>query len=150
MAQSLSHIYIHLVFHTYTKGLLIKGTDAEELYAYWGGTLKELGCQPIAINGMPDHVHLLFDLSRSITLSDVVKHLKQSGHRFLETKGAFYTGFAWQKGYAAFSVSAGLKDKVEQYIRHQKAHHTDLDARAEYIRLLELAGIEYNEEYLWG
>jgi REP element-mobilizing transposase RayT len=78
MAQSLSKIYVHLIFSTKDRERTLPDEIRPDLHAYMGGTLKGLGCLPIEINTEPDHVHGLFLLARTEALSDVVGHLKKA------------------------------------------------------------------------
>jgi len=78
MAQSLSKIYVHLIFSTKDREPTLPDEIRPDLHAYLGGTLKGLGCLPIEINTEPDHLHALFLLARTEALSDVVGHLKKA------------------------------------------------------------------------
>src|SRR6185436_16744949 len=78
MAQSLSKIYVHLIFSTKVRERTLPDAIRHDLHSYMGGTLKGLGCSPIEINTEPDHLHALFLLARTATLSDVVGNLKKA------------------------------------------------------------------------
>ena len=149
MSQSLSKMYIHIVFHTKYNQDLIKTDVENELYAYLGGILKENKSVPIAINGIEDHVHILCIMSKNIALADLLEELKRNSSRWIKTKGADYSDFAWQGGYGGFSVSQSKVDVVKRYIENQKEHHKTETFKEEYIRFLKEYGIDYNEDYLW-
>jgi len=87
MPQSLSKIYIHLIFSTKNREPILPDEIRPDLHAYMGGTLKGLSCPPIEINTEPDHLHALFFLARTETLSDVVAHLKKSSNTGFVDKG---------------------------------------------------------------
>ena len=149
MSQSLSKLYIHIIFHTKYNQNLIKADVETELYAYFGGILKENKSVPIAINGIENHVHMLCVLSKNIALADLLEELKRNSSRWIKTKGDVYKDFAWQGGYGGFSVSHSKVEVVKKYIENQKEHHKTETFKEEYIRFLKEYGIDYNEDYLW-
>lgn len=149
MSQSLSKLYVHIVFHTKYNQDLIKADVEKELYAYFGGILKQNNCVPIAINGIENHIHILCIMSKNIALADLLEELKRNSSRWIKTKGMAYTNFAWQGGYGGFSVSQSKVDVVKRYIENQKEHHKTESFKEEYHRFLKEYGIDYNEEYLW-
>jgi REP element-mobilizing transposase RayT len=98
--------------------------------------MRGLGGSCIAVNGMPDHVHLLTILPPKLALSDVLRETKANSSKWLhETKPAL-ARFAWQDGYSAFTVSKSAVDPVREYIRDQKLHHGGRDYKAELLGLL--------------
>jgi REP element-mobilizing transposase RayT len=150
MSQSLSKIYVHVVFHTKYNKPFILPTIEKELYAYIAGIIKSTGSQLIKINGTQDHVHILVVMSKNIALSKFLEEIKRNSSRWIKTKGQEFSDFVWQGGYAAFSVSPTNINVVVQYIENQKDHHKKVSFKEEYVELLKLHGIEYNEDYLWG
>ena len=149
MAQSLSNIYVHIIFSTKYRQKLIKPEIEDELYKYLGGICKELECYPIKIGGHIDHVHILSSLSKKITLIKYLEEIKKSSSKWIKTKGNFYKDFYWQNGYGAFSVSPPQADNIKQYIETQKEHHKNMTFQEEYIAFLNKYKIDYNEKYLW-
>ena len=149
MSQSLSKLYIHIVFHTKYNENLIKTDVESELYAYLGGILKENKSVPIAINGVEDHVHILCIMSKNISLADLLEELKRNSSRWIKTKGSDYTDFAWQGGYGGFSVSQSKVDVVKRYIENQKEHHKNETSKEEYLRFLKEYNVDYDPNYLW-
>ena len=149
MSQSLSKLYIHIVFHTKYNENLIKTDVESELYAYLGGILKENKSVPIAINGVEDHVHILCIMSKNIALADLLEELKRNSSRWIKTKGSDYTDFAWQGGYGGFSVSQSKVDVVKRYIENQKEHHKNETSKEEYLRFLKEYNVDYDPNYLW-
>jgi len=149
MAQSLSKVYLHIVFSTKKRFPFIKPEIEDELYAYMGGTIKKLGGIPFIINGMGDHIHIFSTLPRTVALSKFLEEIKKNSSRWIKTKGTAYQNFAWQGGYAAFSVSDSVKDTVVQYIQNQKEHHRSLSFKEEVIKFLKKYDLDYDEKYLW-
>src|SRR4051794_34005127 len=123
MPQSLAKIYIHLVFSTKNRERVLPDDIRVDLHAYIGGTLNGLGCSPIEINTEPDHAHLLFVMSRTETLSDIVGQVKKSANDWLRKCRPSFADFFWQGGYGAFSVSQSAVEEVRDYIRNQREHH---------------------------
>lgn len=149
MAQSLSKIYIHLIFHIKTKSVKIRNENKHDLYAYIGSVIKSNQSIPILINGTEDHVHILCILSKNIALAKLTEEIKRHSSRWIKTTDAYYESFAWQGGYSGFSVSQSLHDKTKQYIQNQEEHHKRMTFKEELILFLKEYGIEYNEDYLW-
>lgn len=150
MAQSLSKLYLHLIFHIKFDSVQIKNEDKNELYAYIGTILKDNESIPILINGPCDHLHILCIMSKNISLSKLTEEIKRHSSRWIKTKDNYYKNFAWQGGYAGFSVSQSLHDKTKKYIQFQEEHHKKMTFKEELILFLKEYGIEYNEQYLWN
>jgi putative transposase len=148
MPQSISQIYIHLVFSTKDRESSIVPAIQPRLHAYLAGSLNAVQCPALEIGGMPDHVHLLFRLGRTITISDVVKTAKIESSKWMKEEGSAPL-FAWQAGYGAFSVSASQVETVTEYIRHQDEHHKTRTFQDEFRALLERYHVSYDEAYVW-
>ncbi|MCD8041736.1 MAG: transposase [Tannerellaceae bacterium] len=149
MAQSLTQIYVHIIFHIKNTNTVIKPEHCSELYAYMGSVIKNNDSMPFIINGTTDHVHMLCVLSKNIALSKLIQEVKQSSSRWIKTKHTYYRGFEWQGGYGAFSVSSSMVDKTVKYIQNQTEHHKRRTFREEYILFLKEYGMDYNEKFLW-
>lgn len=149
MPQSLSNLFVHIIFHIHHGNTQIRSEDEEALYAYIGRIIKDSDSIPILINGTSNHVHILCALSKNSSLSKLVEDIKRHSSRWLKTVSPYYTAFAWQGGYAGFSVSASKVDVVKKYIQMQKEHHKKQSFEDEYVLFLKEYGIDYNEEYLW-
>lgn len=119
MSQSLSKIYIHLVFHVKYSSIMFRDSDLCNVYQYIGACLKEMECEPIAIGGMKDHVHILFVLSRNFTMSQVVMNIKRKSSRMIKALDERYRSFSWQSGYGCFSVSQSMLNNVVHYVNTQ-------------------------------
>jgi REP element-mobilizing transposase RayT len=149
MAQSLSKLYIHLIFHIKTSSFLIKDVHKKELYAYMGAIIKDNDSIPILINGTNDHIHILCVLSKNISMAKLVEEIKRHSSRWIKTVDNYYSKFAWQGGYAGFSVSQSIHDKTKKYISQQEEHHKKVSFKEELLAFLNEYGVNYNEEYLW-
>ena len=148
MSQSLSKLYIHIVFGIKTTSVPIHKEDKKELYAYIGAIIKDNDSIPIIINGTENHIHILCIMSKNIALSLLVENIKRHSSRWIKTKDNYYDRFAWQGGYGAFSVSSSVVEKAKKYIEKQEEHHALFNFREEYIKFLNEYGIEYKDEFL--
>jgi REP element-mobilizing transposase RayT len=135
------------VFSTKKREPFISQTLEAELYSYMAGICRAQGTQAIQIGGVEDHVHLLFNLPRTIMISKLVEEIKKSSSRWFKTKG--HPRFSWQNGYGAFSVSCSHKDAVVSYILGQREHHKKVSFQEEYRRLLCKNQIVFDERYVW-
>jgi putative transposase len=149
MPQSLAKIYIHLVFSTKNRERVLPDGIRANLHAYMGGTLNGLGCSPIEINTEPDHAHLLFVMTRTESLSNVVGQVKKSANDWLRARDSAFTNFYWQGGYGAFSVSQSAVEEVREYIRNQRGHHQRVSFQDELRAFLKRYEIEFDERYVW-
>ena len=149
MSQSLSRLHIHLVFSTKGREPRLSNALRDEIHAYMAAVLNNTGCRVSAINSVEDHVHILFELGRTIALADAVKTVKTATSAWLKTKAAELEDFAWQSGYGAFSVSESNTDAVRQYIATQREHHTHASFQDEYRALLAKHGVPFDERFLW-
>ena len=96
---------------------------------------REMSCPALIINGMPDHVHCLFNLHPEVRLSEVIKHVKGGSSYFMNKENISPTRFSWQNGYGSFAVNETAIPYVIKYIRNQKTHHQKESFAAEYISL---------------
>ncbi len=150
MPQSLSAVYIHLVFSTKERRPLLRDKPAREaLHAYLGGVSKQLECPPIRVGGVEDHVHILARFGRTITQAEWVKELKRVSSLWLKERARDYADFQWQGGYADFSVSQSNLEQVVEYIANQETHHQRMTFQDELRTLLRKHGIEFDERHLW-
>jgi putative transposase len=149
MAQSLSKLFVHIVFHTKHNKKIIKDDIKAELYAYMASIIKDNDSIPIIINGVEDHVHILCVMSKNIALAKLVELIKKHSSRWIKTKAVHYLNFSWQNGYGGFSVSQSLHSTTKKYIENQVNHHKKVTFKEEYIELLKLYDIDYNDDYLW-
>lgn len=147
MPQSLSRIYLHVIFSTKDRRADILPQHKAELHDYIGGTLNALGCPVVVIGGMADHIHTLFCMSRTLSISDVVQKVKANATKWYKEKMG--CDFSWQRGYAALSVSQSAVDSVKEYIMNQEEHHRKRTFMEEYREFLKLYNIKFDENYVW-
>jgi REP element-mobilizing transposase RayT len=150
MASTLVKIDIHLIFHVKSTSVKMRTEDLPRIFAYIGGIIKGLGGLPIEIGGMPDHMHILTSLPKTMSLAEFVRAVKADSSKWMKQLDPSYNTFAWQEGYGAFSVSPSLIDKTVKYIRGQAEHHKKRTFQEEYRLFLEAYGIEYDERYAFG
>ncbi len=149
MPQSLSAVYIHLVFSTKERRPFLRDkTIREALHAHLGGVSKRLECPPLIVGGVEDHVHLLCRFGRTITQAEWVKELKRVSNGWLKEQGRDYADFEWQGGYADFSVNQSNLEQVRNYIAGQEEHHRKLTFQDELRALFRKHEIEFDERYV--
>lgn len=146
MSQSLSQIYLHLIFATKNREDIILPDFKERLFAYMAGTLKSMQCPALVIGGTSNHVHILLRLNKTVTVSDLVRKLKS--HSTLWLKETFQCQFAWRDGYGIFSVSQSKVETVRQYIENQEEHHKKISSLEEYKEFLRKHNIDFDERYI--
>lgn len=147
MPSTHTSLHYHLVFSTKDWQKLITDELKSDLYGYMGGIVRNQGGVLLAIGGIEDHLHLLVGLKASHRLDHFMRELKASSSGWVRRERN--SKFSWQTGYGAFTVSAGNLDNVKSYIHNQVEHHKKKDFKTEYVELLELSNIEYDEKYLW-
>jgi putative transposase len=141
MPRTYARLCFHVVFATKHRFPWISGELAAELYPFVGAIVHDHGGTLLAIGGMPDHVHLLVDLRPHPSVATVVKAVKGSSSRWINESGRLTDRFGWQEGYAAFSVSPSVLERVRVYVLHQERHHRRVTLGGELRDLLTKHGI---------
>jgi len=149
MANSYSQIYIQIVFAVKGRNNLINPAWEERLYQYITGVIRKDGHKLLAINGMPDHIHIFIGYKPESSLSSLVKEIKLASNTFINDNKLTTQKFYWQEGFGAFSYSHSQIDRVVKYVLNQKEHHRKKSFRDEYLDLLKKYDITYNEKYLF-
>ncbi|MBN8703342.1 MAG: IS200/IS605 family transposase [Bacteroidetes bacterium] len=149
MSNTFSQIYIQVIFAVKGRDSLILPSWETELHKYITGIITNKGQKLIAINGMPDHIHILIGMKPSCSLSDLVREIKKSSNEFIKSKKFTKFNFQWQEGFGAFSYSHSALDNVIAYISNQKEHHRKKTFREEYVEFLEKYKIDFKDEYLF-
>lgn len=147
MPSTYLSLHYHLVFGTKERIPSIDNAWRSRLHDYLGGTIRGLGGFPEGVGGVADHVHLLVGLKATHCLADVMRELKKASSAWVHQEIGDQA-FAWQEGYAAFTVSATAREAVQRYIANQEEHHRVKSFREELVEMLEKAGIEYDPTYL--
>lgn len=141
MSHSLARIWIHAVFSTKDRQPLIEEEVSQRIYNHIKNDLIEMDCYCKIVNGMPDHVHILFLLNHSLSIAETIKNIKGSSSHWINQRNILAPKFSWQSGYAAFSVSDTNVGRVESYIRNQKLHHRKITFEEEYKKFLDSVGV---------
>ncbi|MCC8036579.1 MAG: IS200/IS605 family transposase [Bacteroidales bacterium] len=149
MPNSYHKCLAHLVFAVKNRYAIIQPHFAPYLHSYIGGIIDGLGGHPIIVNGVHDHVHLLFGFKPSMSLSDMARDIKSNSTNWINDNRYTPCHFQWQEGCGYFTVSKSQVDKVEKYISEQAIHHQQKAFLEEYRRLLELHEIEFEDEYIF-
>ena len=146
MASTFLSLHYHVVFSTKERRPFIAPAWRTQLHDYLGGTVNWLGGFRQRVGGVADHIHLLVGLKATHCLAEFMRELKKATSVWARENPE--PEFAWQDGYAAFTVSASKRAVVRQYIENQEAHHAKRDFVSELKELLEKHEVEYNERYL--
>ncbi len=149
MANTYTQIHIQLVFAVQNRQSLIGKDWKDELYRYITGIVQNNQHKVVAINGMPDHLHLLIGQRPVQSLSELVQEIKACSSRWINEKKLVRGKFEWQDGYGAFSYGKSQVDTVVGYIQQQEEHHRTRTFQEEYLAFLELFGVEYDEKYIF-
>ncbi len=149
MANTYSQIYIQIVFAVKGRQNLISSKWKDELFKYITGIVTNEGQKLIAINGMPDHVHILIGLKPNKALSDLVRDIKANSSRFINEKAWINGKFEWQTGFGAFTYSHSQLTNVINYIQNQEEHHKSKTFKEEYVEFLKLYNVDFKNEYLF-
>jgi putative transposase len=149
MAHTFTSLLTHVVFSTSGRVPLLADAIRPDVHGYLGGILRELHAFPIAIGGTRDHFHLLARLPAELAVADCLRVVKTNSSRWIKEKWPHRRPFAWQGGYAAFSVSESNRQAVVRYIRDQEQHHHRIPFQDEFLALLKRHGVEFDERYLW-
>ncbi|MBR5678214.1 MAG: IS200/IS605 family transposase [Paludibacteraceae bacterium] len=150
MPQSLSKLYVHLVFSTKRRADTIPKSHLAEVHAYIAEIFNNHGCPAVQVGGTTNHVHILFLLGKQTNLADIVRKVKSSSSRWInEVYGNPFHHFDWQDGYGAFSVGYRHVDAVMAYIKGQEEHHRKATFQDEFRRVCELYNVPLDERYAW-
>ena len=149
MPQSLARVNIHLVFSTKNRTRSLPDDIRGSMHRYIASILEDRGCHAILMNSVEDHIHILFELSRTIEISKIVQDIKTTSSKWTKAQRPGLESFAWQSGYAAFSVDSRGYVEVREYIANQRQHHLVESFQDEYRRFLTENGVEFDERYVW-
>jgi REP element-mobilizing transposase RayT len=149
MANTYTQIYIHIVFAVEGRQSLIQPEHNNELQKYVTGIVSGKNQKLIAINNMPDHMHLLIGLRPDSSLSELVRDIKAGSSKFINEKHWVRGRFSWQVGFGAFSYSRSQLGTVVRYIENQQQHHAKQSFREEYLELLAKFQVAYDQRYIF-
>lgn len=146
--MSYTSLFYHIVFSTKDRQALLG--DVGRACDYIGGVARQLKSQLLVGGGTADHVHLAAIVSPTVAVSEFVQKLKANSSRWIHETYPELRAFAWQDGYAAFSVSPSVLATVKGYIQGQARHHKKMTFQEELVALLKKHGVEYDERYIWA
>ena len=147
MPDSMSCLLFHLVFGTKNRASILGDDIRPAFHQIVGGISRSIGCWLYEVNSVEDHIHILVELPRTMSVAHYMKEVKRKTSKWIRDQGGSYADFNWQVGYAAFSVSKSQVDRARSYINNQPVHHMKVQFQAEFDQLLEAHGIslEKNE-----
>ena len=148
MADIYSQLYIQIVFAVKGRQNLISKNWKNEIYKYITGIITNQKQKLIAINGMPDHIHILVGIKPNVSISDLVRDIKSSSSKFINEQKWINGKFEWQSGFGAFSYGHSQLTNVIKYIENQEEHHKTKTFKEEYIAFLKIFNIDFKNEYL--
>ncbi len=149
MPSTYTNLLYHIIFSTKDRRPFINPKLRDRLHPYLGGIIRDLKGEPIEIGGVEDHIHILAKLPATLALSDVLREIKSNSSKWAGEHGDLVRTFAWQTGYAAFTVSKSQVVVVRKYIQNQERHHRRQTFKVELVSLLDKHEIEYDRRYLW-
>lgn len=137
MSRSLSKIWLHVVFATKNRAPFIVCDKEEIIYKLISDQLVKMECEVVAINGMPDHVHLVFAANYKLSPMEIVKQIKGATSYYINKSGILPKKFDWQDAFRVFSISPSLVGKAKMYVDNQKRHHTKKTHQQECIEFVK-------------
>ena len=147
MPNTYVKIYVQAVFAVKYRDSLIKDSFKKQLFAVIGNLINETGCHTIIVNGVEDHVHCFFQLKTTLSLSEVMKSVKAKSSKWINENDFFFFFFEWQRGFGGFSYNQSAISKVFKYIENQEEHHKKQSFKDEYLQLLKIFEVDFDENY---
>ncbi len=149
MANTFSQIYLQFVFAVQNRQCLIIKDNKEELHKYITALVQNRKAKLLAVNCMPDHVHLFVGFKPTVSIADFIKEIKVESNEFINSKNWTKGRFKWQEGYGVFSYSHSHIDAVIKYVQNQEIHHQKRTFKQEYIDLLDKFQVSFEERFLF-
>jgi putative transposase len=149
MPQSLSYVLVHLVFSTRQRRPFLHEEVRGEMQAYLASLINGSDNICVKVGGVADHVHIALFIARTETMSRLVERLKVASSKWIKTKGPEFAKFAWQRGYAAFSVGLADRAALVRYIDGQAGHHQRRDFQGEMRAMFAKYGVAFDEQFVW-
>jgi len=147
VSHTSGNILLHLIYSTQGRRPLIKLDFRNDLFAYLGGIIREMHGTALIVNGTADHVHMLVRIRPAHSAAEVARIAKANSSRWVHEK--WNPKFAWQTGYAVFSVSESNVADVTKYIAGQEEHHRKHTFQEELVAFLKKNRVAYDEKYTW-
>jgi REP element-mobilizing transposase RayT len=149
MGHTYTNLLTHIIFSTKDRLPYLRGERRHDVFTYIGEIIRGLNGSALNVNGVDDHVHMLVRLRASVAVAKAVEIVKTNSSRWIHEWRIPHRSFAWQAGYAAFSVSESQSDEVSKYITNQQEHHRQITFQEELLAFLERSGVQYDERYIW-
>jgi putative transposase len=149
MANTYTQIHIQAVFSVQNRDCIIGKQWKDELYKYITGIILNHNHKLLAINGMPDHLHIFFGMRPTQSLSELMQQIKGESSKWINEKKFIHSKFAWQESYGAFSYGKSQTNQVVHYIQMQENHHKKKTFIEEYKEFLKAFEIEYDERFIF-
>jgi putative transposase len=149
MANTYTQLHVHCVFAVKYRATVIQPVWEERLHRYITGIVQNNGHKLLAINSVPDHLHLFIGLHPKQSISEMMQLVKGDSSEFINKENFTIRKFYWQEGYGAFSNSHSQIDGVVKYIVNQKMNHHKKTFREEYIEMLSDYKVDYDEKYIF-
>lgn len=150
MTHSYRIHYFHLIWSTKQRIKWINDHLKSQLYPYIAGIIKKQGGHLLEIGGMPDHVHLLVELSNLDKFSYFIRDVKANSSIWVHKNFPGFSEFAWQEGYGSFSVSYLSLNQARTYIQNQIEHHATMSFEEEFLKFLKGHKVQYDERFVLG
>lgn len=149
MANTYHQVYIQAVFAVKYRAAVLDKEWRASVFSVIGNLINETGCKTIIVNGVEDHVHCLFGLKPTVSISELMKIVKAKSSKYINDNRFLLNRFEWQEGYGVFSYSHKQLDVIYNYIKNQEKHHRDTTFQEEYLSTLKNFNIQYNESYVF-
>ncbi len=149
MAGTYSQIYIQIVFSVKGRMNLLKKPWRQDVFKYISGIITAKNQKSIIVNGVENHIHIFVGIKPSISISDLVRDIKNNSSKYINENNFLKQKFSWQEGFGAFSYSQSHIQNVYNYIANQEEHHRKQTFKEEYLEFLREFEIEYDEKYLF-
>jgi len=149
MPQSISRVYVHLIFSTKHRQRWLDDSVRPKVHAYLAVVARDMGCPYVVVGGVEDHVHMLMDIGKQALPINIVAKVKKASSKYIKTFGNEYSNFYWQAGYGMFSVGPTHLKDVRQYVENQVEHHKRVTFNDEFRTFLNRYEIDFDERYVW-
>ncbi|QDW19397.1 IS200/IS605 family transposase [Flavobacterium sp. KBS0721] len=149
MSNTYHQVYIQAVFAVKYREAIITSDCKSKILSVIGNLINETGCKTLIVDGTEDHVHCLFSLKPTISISELMKIVKGKSSKFINDHQLTKHKFEWQEGYGAFSYSKSHIDAVYKYIANQEEHHKNQNFKDEYISFLNKFNVKFDEKYIF-
>lgn len=146
-----TQLIYQIVFCAKYRAAFLREESQDQLFAYIGGVIRKMGCTPHIVGGYNDHLHIVYAASGKYSTGNIVKQIKVSSSSFIKDRPDLFPGFkSWQVGYGAFTYNKSDLNRIINYVKNQKSHHTQKSFEKEFIQFLEDFDIHYELQHLFS